>query len=628
MKHMLNPIKTTQNAVSRHLGRFRKDDEGAMIIFSLILFVLILTFGGMAVDLMRFETTRAKLQATLDRATLAAADLDQTEAPADIVIDYFTKAGMIDFLDGDPIVEEGINYRVVTANAKVDMPLFFFDLPNVFLTPFNAGLSTFTVVGASTAEERVTDVEVSLILDVSGSMSRNERIENLRPAARTFVSTVLANNTNAPNGLITISIVPYSAVVNPGQDIINTGNLLIDRTHHYSTCPLFENDALFETTELDLDFAYPHVAHFDPDWYSSDAEPIGNPWCHDHENDMNAIVPLSTDEDLLHDAIDALEPYGNTAIDMGMKWGVALLDPSTQAIVTALAADSDSSVPAIADGRPQAHDQGDIAKVIVLMTDGSNTQQYDLYDRFKNNMSYIWFDLDNYQTDYEDMNLEDVHRSYISVQYDGLRTPYYYEDDRFYVGTNSNSTRFRTYPQGFSSNAEYVAAREAGSILTTVEGMGNRYTNNVHQASWQELFATWEYNRVNNDLLSRAKSHGAIPNSAGTAWARDEYGNYLYDAYGDPIVIYYADYNDADSSIDYDIVDSGEADDRLSDICEAARDQGIIIYTVAFEAPYGGQTALSDCASSPSHYFDVDGADITDAFSSIASDIRALKLTQ
>ncbi|MCF2905447.1 pilus assembly protein [Octadecabacter sp. CECT 8868] len=626
MTTMFNPIKTTANAVTRQLGRFRKDEEGAMIIFSLILFVLILTFGGMAVDLMRFETTRAKLQATLDRATLAAADLDQTEDPADIVVDYFTKAGMIDFLDGPPIVEQGINYRVVTANAKVDMPLFFFDLPNVFMNPFNPGLSTFTVVGASTAEERVTDVEVSLILDVSGSMSRDNRIQNLRPAARNFVSTVLENNTNAPNGLITISIVPYSAVVNPGTGISPLLN--IDRTHDFSTCPLFEDDSLFETTALDLDETYPHVSHFDPDWYSADLKPIQNPWC--HVGDFNSIVPLSTDEELLHDAIDALEPYGNTAIDMGMKWGVALLDPSTQDIVTALAGDSDSSVPAIAAGRPQAHDQSDIAKIVVLMTDGSNTQQYDLYDRFKNNMSYIWFNLSDYDTDYGNMALQDVNRNYISVQYDGLRTPEYYEDDRFYISHSYSSQRWKDYPSGYSSNAEYVAAMEAGPIpgLSMVNGMGNRYANDVHQASWQELYATWEYNRVNNDLLSRAKSAGAIPNSAGTTWARDEHGNYLYDENGDNILVYYADYNDADYSIDYDIVDGDEADDRLSDICEAARDQGIIIYTVAFEAPHGGQTALADCASSPSHYFDVDGTDITDAFSSIASDIRALKLTQ
>lgn len=41
-------------------SRFRKDEDGGMIIFSLFMFVLVLTLAGLAVDLMRFETTRAK----------------------------------------------------------------------------------------------------------------------------------------------------------------------------------------------------------------------------------------------------------------------------------------------------------------------------------------------------------------------------------------------------------------------------------------------------------------------------------------------------------------------------------------------------------------------------------------
>jgi hypothetical protein len=90
-------------------------------------------------------------------------------------------------------------------------------------------MTVLNVSGTSTAEERVTDFEVSLVLDVSSSMNSNNRMTNLRPAAREFVSTVLANNTNAPQGLITISMIPYSAVVNSGTDILPY--LDINRTH-------------------------------------------------------------------------------------------------------------------------------------------------------------------------------------------------------------------------------------------------------------------------------------------------------------------------------------------------------------------------------------------------------------
>ncbi len=62
-------------AMSKRFGaRFRRDEDGAIMLFSLFMFMMILFIGGSGVDLMRFETERAKLQSTLDRAVLAAAD--------------------------------------------------------------------------------------------------------------------------------------------------------------------------------------------------------------------------------------------------------------------------------------------------------------------------------------------------------------------------------------------------------------------------------------------------------------------------------------------------------------------------------------------------------------------------
>lgn len=611
MKPMATFFLATKNTLLGRFSRFRSTEDGGMIIFTLILFILIMTFGGMAVDLMRYETTRAKLQGTLDRATLAAADLDQTLPPADVVIDYFAKAGMLEFLDGAPIVDQGINYRRVTANASTEMPLFFYDLPRVFLSPFDSGLTALTVSGTSTAEERVTDVEVSLVLDVSGSMDRNNRIQNLRPAARDFVTTVLANNTNAPEGLITISMIPYSAVVSTGTDFAPF--MSIARSHNYSTCPLFEDDAMFETTQLDLTEPYPHVAHFDPDWYSSDPVPIATPWC--HVGDHNAIIAHTTDQTLLHDAIDDLDPYGNTAIDMGMKWGVALLDPSTRNAITALSTLSGNSVPAVAAGRPEEFGQSDVLKVIVLMTDGANTRQYDLVEPFKSGLSYIWF---NRSSPTEP--LQDVHRNDISVQYAGFSTPTIYADDWFYINHTSSLERWRNHPSGFLSNLDYNIAMNAGPTQPITEGLGHLFSNNVLHASWQDIYAVWEHNNVNNQLLSYAYNDGAIPYRAGSTWVQNSRGEWEQ--------INLPDYRDADYAIDYYVVNSNEANARLSDICQAARDEGILIYTVAFEAPSGGRAALRDCASSPSHYFDVNGTDISAAFSAIASDIRALKLTE
>jgi hypothetical protein len=71
-----------------------------------------------------------------------------------------------------------------------------------------------------------------------------------------------------------------------------------------------------------------------------------------------------------------------------------------------------------------------------------------------------------------------------------------------------------------------------------------------------------------------------------------------------------------------------EMDNRLQDICNIAKNNNVIIYGVAFEAPEAGQTQIRNCATSDSHYFDVEGIQIRTAFRSIASNISQLKLTQ
>lgn len=594
-------MQTERKTFAGFIRQFRERDEGAMILFSLFMMVLILWFGGMAVDLMRYETTRAKLQGTLDRATLAAADLDQTLPARDVVVDYFTKAGMLSYFEADKFyLSEGLNYRVVGAEAQTDMPLLFPDLMrvlnNLFSDEGQVVYDSWSVSGSSRAEERVSDVEVSLILDVSTSMS-GSRITNLRPAARDFVSTVLANNTNAPQGLITVSMIPYSAVVNPGPAIAPylTG---ITPTHDYSMCPLFMDDNLFKTTELALDGNYDHVAHFDPDWYSDDPTPIEHPWCYTGAD--NSIVVHTSEIDRLHTAINNLFAYGNTAIDMGMKWGVGLLDESTQGIVTNLSQIADSGVAPVADGRPYASNTVGVLKVIVLMTDGENTLQYDLKDWAKNDLSYIWYDLDN-----ADDELHEVPYWETSIQTEGVETEDYYWDDRFFLNYYAYE---REWPNGYGSQWEYVQARIAGEGAILPTGQGPTYAQTVKRASWQEVYATYTHNRVNNDMLYEAYRNYAIP------FRDDREG--------------YPDYRDADYARNDRLVEGARANQRLSDLCAEARAKGIVIYTVAFEAPTNGRTALLDCASSPSHYYDVAGTDISAAFAAIASDIRALKLTQ
>ncbi|MBB3289771.1 MULTISPECIES: VWA domain-containing protein [Rhizobium] len=73
------------------------------------------------------------------------------------------------------------------------------------------------------------------------------------------------------------------------------------------------------------------------------------------------------------------------------------------------------------------------------------------------------------------------------------------------------------------------------------------------------------------------------------------------------------------------LMTDGENNDTSSDqktlnTCQAAKDAGVQIYTVAFMAPTRGQTLLAACASSPSNYFDAQQmSDLVAAFKSIGA---------
>ena len=97
--------------------KFKRDADGSLTIFSLFLLVVMLIVGGTAVDTIRHETMRTKLQYTLDRAVLAAADLEQTLAPQDVVDDYFAKSG----LPGHP-VNVVVNDRRTRAASMPRLP--------------------------------------------------------------------------------------------------------------------------------------------------------------------------------------------------------------------------------------------------------------------------------------------------------------------------------------------------------------------------------------------------------------------------------------------------------------------------------------------------------------------------
>lgn len=194
----------SRKSLRANLERFRTREDGTVTIFSVFITLMVLMIAGAAVDIMRFEATRAQMQTQMDRAVLAAADLDQTQSSDAVVRDYMDKAGMEGVLLGTAI-EWGSNHRTVKAWGETTMPTFFLKL---------SGHDTLTPPALSVAEEKIANVEISLVLDISGSMRFNNRMTRLKPAAQNFVHKVMSDETN---GVTTLNLVPFAGQVNPGD---------------------------------------------------------------------------------------------------------------------------------------------------------------------------------------------------------------------------------------------------------------------------------------------------------------------------------------------------------------------------------------------------------------------------
>lgn len=363
--------------------QFGRDESGAMTPFTTMMFFLMLLIGGLAIDVMRHERIRVMLQQTLDNSVLAAAARSQTLDPATVVADYFDKAGMSEFLTS-VTVDQGLNYRSVSADAEADTQPFFMSL---------MGVEEFYVNADSAAEEKISNVEISLVLDISGSMSENGRIDALRPAARNFVDTIL---NNSETGKASISIIPFSTQVNAGANLMAQYN--VPRIQNHDSCVEFPSSS-YASAALPQTLAMNHNGYFDAftSTTSYGVSPMRFNCTYTYPSASsyvdtiaaaNAILPLSGDATALKAKIDGLVVRGNTSIEIGTKWGVTLLDPETQPVTTALVGTGDVS--STFATRPLDYNPLETIKALVVMSDGDNTREFRLNSGYRTGNSNVW----------------------------------------------------------------------------------------------------------------------------------------------------------------------------------------------------------------------------------------------
>lgn len=540
------------------IGAFRRDEDGAAVLFTLFLLFIMLIAGGLGIDVMRQEMKRAQLQNTLDTAVLAAAGAPFGTAPRSVIQDYMKKNGMraylADFEEGDS--QQTLNASKVSASADVQL--------RTYLIRF-AGVPQLGAAAASSAERRVPKLEVSMVLDVSGSMGDNSKLKNLKKAARKFTTTIL--DAGKPEDT-TISIVPFSWDVTPGPVLFNA--LKVDVRHSYSTCLQFADDD-YQSTAIDPKVEQVQLIYTANDDNGLDRLKRGSRTC--YTDSYARILPYSSSDSALHDKIDALKASGNTSGHMGMKWGAALLDPKFQTVKLAVDGTPDATP---ATPVPAEYDEGDTLKVIVMMGDGKNTytNAFPLDSKYRGPGSFL------HKITYEkDGNEKEAYflYDYDTEEYDAVSSRLDYEEE----------DGSATFSHDNSGSRQELTVQQFENLPETLEGFVSQ-----KQYSWEEAWG-----RVTPDAVNDITGYGHPEDTQFKGTGRVSGGK--KDTLMDDICTATKARGVVVYTIGFEISKGGTA-----------------------------ERELRKCATTPAHYYRADGIDITDAFSSIAANVVHLRLTQ
>jgi uncharacterized protein YegL len=343
--------------------RFIRRCEGSIAPVAAIAMIPIIGAISAAVDYSRANLARSAMQAALDSTALMLAKEAQTLSASDVSAKatayfkaIFTGAETTDLTVTSSLTnpQPGSYVLHVTGSAKV--PTSFTKI---------LGQTEIDISASAEAIWGIKKLNLALALDNTGSMDSSGKMDALKTAAHNLLATLQKAAQTADD--IKVSIIPFATDVNVGPD--NVGADWIDWSNWedangrcssswYRSKGSCESNGRTWTPD---DHSTWNGCVYDRDQNNdigNAAAVAGTPAtlyrAHQASSCPAAMMALSEDWTALNARIDAMTPAGNTNVTIGM-----------QVAWQTLTAAAPYNAPAVAT---------DLDKVIVLLTDGENTQ--------------------------------------------------------------------------------------------------------------------------------------------------------------------------------------------------------------------------------------------------------------
>lgn len=332
--------------ISSLAHRFANGTRGAIAVIFGISLIVLLGCTALAVDSSRLYNIQTKVQAALDAAALAGAkvlDQEGSVSKAKAASEAMWKAQLAR-ISMDGLVLSNFVASPIPASSTVNVAVKV-KLPSSFgkISGLNG---EFDFKPTANASMKSMKIELSLVLDITGSMAANGKLNALKTAAKDLVDGLYASSPYA--GQVRLALIPYSASVNAGSyfNPVTFG-------FHLDTCVVERAGGYSYTDNL-------------PGWgtYLGTSSLFANP---NYSCPAAKVVPLTdlsipSDRTSFKNSIDAMQPNGGTAGHIGLAWGWYALSTNWASIW-----------PTKSDPKPASPD---IMKVIVLMTDGDFNTSY------------------------------------------------------------------------------------------------------------------------------------------------------------------------------------------------------------------------------------------------------------
>lgn len=318
------------------ISSFGHDDSGNLTIVFALAFLVFAFAAGMGIDLARVMDTKSRIVSAADAAALAAgralqdgrlSDIDVTDAAEKYFLANIAsgKAPFGTITDVTAKLDRSTGAVTVSANAEVELTLTAV-----------AGFKKVSLPVTSTARFDQLDIELSMALDVTGSMA-GAKIKALKTATNDLIEILLPDG-GTPNKM-RIALAPYSSGV-------NAGDYASAATGGRSSACTFEREG-----SDPLGDQAPSTGNF--------LKSPGNggvPTGATCPRSAKVIALTSNKADLLA-SVDDYSAGGSTAGHLGVAWASYLLSPDWSGVVGGASA-------------PAAYRDGKTVKVAVLMTDG------------------------------------------------------------------------------------------------------------------------------------------------------------------------------------------------------------------------------------------------------------------